>query len=326
MSYSPSFVSLSALLIGAPLLFGQSPTWQPPANGFLYDSVTRSIRSIIGIPGSSYAGPTVEKDVDWACLAPNGHSGLILRGGQVLLFQDFADTSRNAITLEFGEKPSGCLWSADSTRAILLLPQASSLIWISGLDVAPTTDIRRDLSSLDATGWSLLAADMKADAIVLSAKNGSDSTIYTASSTSIPISLGTVQRPVAAAFANRSGAIYLADADAHIIYGIQPQANPALQPLFTADDGIGEPAGLLVTNQDQQLVISDAAAQSIRIFDLNSHASVLNLELYDAPGPIVPLAPSRFLVNRRERSDQPFRFLDTSGAFKIVFIPVGESL
>ena len=51
---------------------------------------------------------------------------------------------------------------------------------------------------------------------------------------------------------------------------------------------------------------------------------LLNLDLYDDPGPIVPQAPNRFLVNRRQRPDQPFRLVDTSGAPKIVFVPVGD--
>jgi hypothetical protein len=307
---------IAPLLIAFPAT-AQSPVWQSPAKGYLYDQVTRTIRTMVGIPGSAYAGPAVQSNVEWASLSPGGRSSLLVRGGHLAWFPDL---NADAAALDFADVPDACVWSADSTRAVALSQKAGSVSWLSGFRSVPQVEARWDLASIGAAEWKLLAADSKAESVLLAARGDSGWTIWLAISTSAPASVGTVLRPSAATFDAGSSAAYVADAGARVVYALQSQA---LQPVFTADDGIGEPAGLLAAGNGR-LAIADGTSQTLRVFDLSTRAAVQQIELFDEPGAVLPYGDNRFLVNRRQRADQPFRFLDTFSDWKVVFVPAGD--
>ncbi|HJZ99424.1 MAG TPA: hypothetical protein VKE70_23095, partial [Candidatus Solibacter sp.] len=198
---------IAPLLIAFPAA-AQSPVWQSPAKGYLYDQVTRSIRTMVGIPGSAYAGPAVQSNVEWASLTPNGRSSLVLRDGHLAWFPDL---NGDAVSMDFADVPAACVWSADSTRAVSLSQKAGTLTWLSGFGTVPNVETRWDFSSIDAAEWKLLAADSKAETVLLAARGSSGWTIWSTTSTTSPVNLGAVQRPAAAAFDASSSAAYIAD-------------------------------------------------------------------------------------------------------------------
>ena len=77
-------ISKTLLVAGACALvaLGEDSRMSGPIPGFVFHSPTRSIRPIVGVPGSAYLGAMVAQDFDAASVSPLGKSGLATRGSR----------------------------------------------------------------------------------------------------------------------------------------------------------------------------------------------------------------------------------------------------
>ena len=139
---------LLTLAASALSLSGQS-TFSGPASGYVFDSVERSIRAIVGIPGAAYLGSQTGSPPlapwDSVSVAPNGKRALGVRGLSVNLIPDLTQPASAASITQATGPISRIVWSADSTTAAIWVPAAGQLQRITGLDSAPVVHDAIDL-------------------------------------------------------------------------------------------------------------------------------------------------------------------------------------
>uniref|UniRef100_Q01XJ1 Uncharacterized protein n=1 Tax=Solibacter usitatus (strain Ellin6076) TaxID=234267 RepID=Q01XJ1_SOLUE len=302
-------------------LSAQTPSWTLPASGYVYDSISRTIRPVVGFLGSSYAGPPVQAGLAWASVAPGGHAALIVQQDRLWWLQDLSSSNLPPVGIDGVDSTAlDCRWSADASTSTVLSSGSATLTWLSGSQVTN----RLDLSTVQAGVWTMLAADSKANSVLLASNADGVWTLWLLSPNGQPSNLGTAQHPVSAAFAQRSSAVYIAEADVPRVSRIQwADGSPARSVLGT-DDGIQSLAGLALSGDDQTLFAADPLAKVMRTYDLSSGTPAPVLPLTENPGALLPAGSSQFLVNSRERPDAPLLLLDVSGAPKVWFVPMGE--
>src|ERR1039458_9783970 len=181
MTYSHSYASLAAALLSVGYLSAQTPSWNLPTNGYFYDSVSGSIRPILGVLGSAYAGPAVFTALDWASVAPDGRSALVSQQDRLWWIPDLSNSNPAPLSVGGIDLPVECRWSAGSKTAALLSPRSGTIVWLSFAAPAPTLTQRWELPRLRAAGWTLLAADANANSVLLAARVAGESNIWIAS-------------------------------------------------------------------------------------------------------------------------------------------------
>ena len=154
-------ISKAVLIAGACALvaLGEDSRMGGPVSGFVFHSPTRSIRPIVGVPGSAYLGAMVAQDLDAASVSPLGKSALATRGGQLYFVQGLDTGQPLATPIEgaistvdrFAWNQNGlsaAVYSADSRQAqILRSPNASQ---------APGVESAVDLSAIEGAVSALL--------------------------------------------------------------------------------------------------------------------------------------------------------------------------
>jgi hypothetical protein len=325
---------IAALLAAS--LGAQTPSWNLPADGYVYDSIASTIRPVLGFPGSSYAGPAVLKGVAWASVAPGGRAALIVQRDRLWWTQDLSNANIPPLGIDAIDSVADCRWSADASAAVILSSGTATVTWLSGprvtnslrLPALPATK-RRQLPGREVAAWKLLAADSHANSVLLASNAAGVWTLWLASPNNPLVNLGPALHPVAAVFAQRTPWIYVAEADAPRVSRIQlrdgtaAEPGAAAEPILGTDEGIQSLSGLALSADDQQLFAADRSARVVRVYDLGSHEAGVVLPLSESPGVLLPLGSGQFLVNSRERPDAPLLLLDTSGAPRVWFVPMG---
>lgn len=312
-------------------LGAQSPSWNLPASGYVYDSVAGTIRPVLGFPGSSYAGPAVLKGVAWASVAPDGSAALIVQQDRLWWTQDLSNANIPPVGIDAIDSVADCRWSADASAAAVLSSRTATVTWLSGprvtnslrLPALPVTN-RRQLPAREDAAWTLLAADSHVDSVLLASNARGVWTLWLASPNNPPVNLGPAQHPVAAVFASRSPLVYVAEAAVPRVSRIRFQEGAPAEPVLGTDDGIQSLSGLALSADDQQLFAADRWARVVRVYDLVSRQAGTVLPLTESPGALLPSGSGRFLVNSRERPDAPLLLLDISGPM-VWFVPMGAS-
>jgi hypothetical protein len=313
-------------------LGAQTPSWNLPASGYVYDSVAGTIRPVLGFPGSSYAGPAVLKGVAWASVAPDGRAALTVQQDRLWWTQDLSDANIPPVGIDAIDSVADCRWSADASSAAVLSSRTATVTWLSGPRVTNSLRLpalrvtnRRQLPAREDAAWTLLAADGHADSVLLASNARGVWTLWLASPNNPPVNLGPAQHPVAAVFALRSALVYVAESGVPRVSRIRFQEGAPAEPVLGTDDGIQSLSGLALSADDQQLFAADRSARVVRVYDLVSRQAGDSLPLTESPGALLPSGSGRFLVNSRERSDAPLLLLDISGPPRVWFVPMGSS-
>src|SRR5713226_1167739 len=172
-------------------LGAQSPSWNLPGSGYVYDSVARTVRPVVGFPGSSYAGRAALTGVAWASVAPGGRSALVVQEGRLWWVPDLSNANFPPVGIDGIDSSVDCRWSADASKTAMLSPETATVTWLSGSQVTN----RRQLPALEDAIWTLLAADSKADSVLLASNAAGVWTLWLASPNTPAISLGPAEHP-----------------------------------------------------------------------------------------------------------------------------------
>jgi hypothetical protein len=311
-------------------LWAQTPAWSIPSDGFVYDSPSSGIRSVVGLGGSAYLGPSILSGLDSAFLAPNQHSGLVVRNGSLLWVADLLAPD-NLQSLDWAFQPQQVFWSSDSSRAVILTP-ADRLIWLANFGSSLAREAGWILKSSGRGGvaaerphWSLLAADSSAGNVLLAFGTANASELWFASASSPPVQIPWTGRAVAAVFTSGKTAAFVLDAAANRIVRIENLgATPTVTTILSSEPYLSGAVGIVLSTDDSRLFAADGAGQTVRVFD--SGAGTLLAELPAAANPVslVAVSPTRFILNGNAGASQPLFFLDTLQPARVFFIPRGE--
>ena len=308
-------------MLAASRICAQTPSWNIPSSGYLYDAPARSIRPVVGFPGSAYLGASVIDGLEWASLAPNQKSALLVRDGALILIADVNSPEQFA-TVGSVAPPRQALWSADSRRAALLTA-GGELIWLTSFDSWPTREAGWDLE--DSREWTLLAADSSADKVLLASSAGADRQAWLASRTSPPVSIPLAGYPAAAVFASDNAGIFLVDAAGHQILRIDGLAGaPMATPVFSSELYLSTPVGMALSSDGSRLFVADGARKTIGIFDAVNGSLLSELPTEAETVSLTAISPGRFLLNTAAKSAGAFSFLDTNEPARVFFVPRGE--
>lgn len=317
-----------ALLTASCPLFAQATAWNAPSTLYVHDAVSKTIRPIVGVIGSSYPGDVLLDGVEWASLALNHKSALVYRGGILAwvpslsasnLAVDFASYSLQNVPL-----PQQVIWAADSARAVVLTAGSPRLVWLGQFDPAPRIVTGWDLDSSQAK-WSLLAADSSVNQVLLTSQNGDSSQLWLVSQTNAPVRIAGFNRPVAAVMASGGGTAFVADAGAHQISMLRGlSARPVVAPFVVSDLYVADPVGLALSSDGTRLFLADGRGKVIRVFQANTGVYGGELPLQAVPLSLTPFSASSFLLDGRSQKEQPFLFLDTRADGRLFFVPAGQ--
>ena len=328
-----------ATLVGLVILttpaMAQTPAWNVPASGYVYDPLNRDIRPIAGFLGSAVLGSSVVGGIDWASVAPNQNSALLQQGAAMVWISSLAAPDQTQ-SLDGMPVTQQILWASDSSRAVMLADR-SRLVWLNGLNsptaAAPTWHVDT-LSALygrgEGTTWSLLAADAASDKVLLTSRSGSQRQLWMASAGKSPVLIPFSGQPAAAVFAAGGSTFFIADTAASQIVQFSGLGSAPLDstmssaPLLTSALYVNDPAGLALSTDGSRLFIADHATSIIRVFDSTSGTLISELTSDAAPQALTAFAPGIFLLNSGNLPPGPFLFLNTSSPSSVLFVPRGE--
>jgi hypothetical protein len=324
---------LGPLLIGLLGVFtpthalAQTPVWNTPSSGYLYDSFTQSIRSIVGFAGSAYLGSSAASGVDWASLAPNQQSALVISSGGALLSIANLAAPSQVVSLDPTYTPRQVLWSADSSQAVLLTA-GGQLVWLTNMAATPLPVASWDLETRRPTRslprqWSLLAADSAADRVLLTSRGDDSSELWWASTSVSPVIIPLTGQAGAAVFSSSASA-FVVDGAAHSIFQIQNlPAGPTVSTLLSSEQYLTKPIGMALSADGTRIFVADGGGQTVRSFDAGSGTLQSEMPFGSNAVSMTRVSPSRFLLNPPVGTGQPLFFLDTGQPARVFFIPRG---
>lgn len=321
-------ITVLALLAGHESMLAQAPRWNAPSAVYLHDAVGKTIRPLVGIVGSSYPGPVLLDGVEWASFALNHNSALVSRGdvlgwipnlGASGLDVDFA-----AHTLPDVPLPHQVIWAADSTRAAMLAAGSPRLVWLGHFDGSPRVEASWDLDGSQAT-WSLLAVDASARQALLASQEGDAWRLWLASPTKSPVVIAGINKPGAAVFTKSGTSAFVADAAIHQVLQVSAlDSNPVLTPVAISSTYLTDPVAIALSKDGNRLFLVDGAGKMIRVFHTDTGVLSAEIPLQMTPLSLTALSSSSFLLDGRDRKDQPFYLLDTTADGRVFFVPVGQ--
>lgn len=342
----PTTIGLVVLLGSCPDL-SLAQTWDTPLTMHIYDAAARTIRPLIGVVGSSYLGPVMLDSVDWASIAPNQKSALVLRGGVLAWVPDLTATDLSinvgSFSLPDVPIPLQAIWSADSTGAVVLARETPRLYrpadstgvvvraretprlyWLGQCAAGFCVQAAWDLDS-SQTNWSLLAADSSVSRALVASQNSLSSELWVVSQTSPPATIAGFNLPAAAAFAGDGLSAYVADAGAHEIVALVGfDHNPSVVPSAMARQCVSDPVGLALSTDGSRLFLVDGSSKTIRVFQMSTGVLRAELQLSITPLSLIPHSTTTFQLVGSDQKGQPLFFLDTRDDGYVYFVPAGQ--
>lgn len=272
-----------------------------PTTGLIYDRAARSLRYVVGVPGSAIVGPAVSQELTAAWPAPGGRAAVVDDGESVR-----AMVPRTETTGMLMSGVSSVAWAADGRQAVAYSSAARSL---QRLRVTDTGSITADspLALTAAIGEVLNLAMHTSGRIAVATHTG----IYGVAHDGTPHILSD---QVASALAfGAQGHVFGATADAVIV--ISSAGVTAQIPAGTHPHTLSVIAG--------RLVVADKVDGQIRIFD-ESGALQTALQVSDVPDSMPRLNQSALLLV--SAFSRQVRVLDLSHHPRIAFIPAIEAI
>ncbi len=301
-----------ALLAGVAMTAAQ-PALRAPMSGFVYDTLSRSLRPVHGVPGAGYLGARLELELDYAQVSPDGRLALGVSGGS--LARIALETPEPAVTLIEGAigAVERIAWSPDSSVAVIYSTATHRLQRLTRLNGTPLADEPLDLAPWGERVTTLAVGDAAQIAVGI---EGAGLLLIAAGQT--PLAIGILDRADSAVFA--SGVLYAADRAARRIIEVRNLTGSPEATLFADEtNGVEDPAGLGLAGGT--LVVASPSGRAIDLFGVADRRLVERVVVESVPTGIEPLG-RMLLFARPQRADEPLWILDIAGESpRAYFIP-----
>jgi hypothetical protein len=281
----------------------------PTFTGFLHDSAARTLRAVVGVPGSAYVGDAVAEDVDAAWAAPANNAAIIIRGDKTVLL-----TGLNAAAVhETGEhllpKPAKVSWSSAGNAAALYSAEGNLLQRITIQAGEVQVHSPETISFLGAL--HAIAINRKGD-IVAAAEEG----LFLLRNGSSPQLLISIAASSLSFFSDDR--LYVSTADSVLQVRLSDQS---VQQIVA-----GVPISVLSTSVKLAGILAmDAANRKIYVFNLDGSMRH-EISVDRTPSALTPLQnDSVFVLNGFEENGLPINVLNAAPDVGLFFVPVGTS-
>jgi hypothetical protein len=316
MTYSRFAFAAVFLMSLAPA--GAQPAVQGPISGFVYGA--NSVRPVLGVPGSAFAGPVFMTGVRWASIAPGGNWALISRRGRPVVAGHLLDAA-------FSEaSPAGLLsavdraaWSRDGSYALLYSSISHQIQRVRFSEGEASADA--PVSLLDFGEVTTLAIDASGNQMAFGI-SGTGAGLYLLKPEQTPALLSSMAQPASAAFDNTGNALFVVDLETQRILEFDNGGGPVeFSSLASPEGPAPAPVGMAVSGAGRYLLLADAANRAVRVYDRVTRALANSLPLDFAPSRMDALSSgSTFLLNG-DRPNEWLMVLDAADIPRTYFVP-----
>lgn len=307
---------------------GQTASLRGPVSGLIYDVPSRSIRPVVGFPGSSYLGQPVLRDIEKAFLAPDGESALVLENGQVVLIRGLRSGNSTRFPVsELNGQVDHVAWAASSSSLVAYCSSIRRLLRLEVRTSPPVAGPPTDLSYIQGDVTGVVTND-DARLTVIGFRHPTQGGLYAVSEGFPPIQLSPTKNPGAAIFGDSVNVLYAIDREARQILRFPNGVNGGWELLSFSGESepMTDPVGIALSPDGQRLYVAGGADRMIREYDLRSGELLLEIRLDVIPQGLSSLAAtsSVFVLGPRTSSEQPTWLLNTRRVPSVSFVPAGE--
>lgn len=287
-----------------------------PVPGFVFHSPTRSIRPVVGVPGSAYLGARVAQDFEDASISPLGKNALATRGGRLYFLQGL-DTGEPLVTPIEGAIPGvdRIVWSQDGLGAAVYSAssrQAQILRSLNGSQM-PGIESQLDLSSTDGAVSSLLFDGKR----LLAGAGG----VYLADPTGLKL-LMQAANPAALALGAGNRDLFVADRDTHQIWTIRDYAGDATPMLFIDERaGLSSPVGLRLAGNGRFLLIANSGNRSVDAVEISTRSVLRHIALDFSPSRMHGVGTGALALLNFGSDGEPLYLIDSGEDLAVYFVP-----
>jgi hypothetical protein len=289
-----------------------------PVTGLLVDQESRSIRPILGIPGSAYAGTAAVQNMDFAVAASDGRTALVARESALYVVRRI--DAGTPVWRQLGEAaPSGpAAWSENAT----------ALAFVSGarVDLWKNVPSEPELAgSIDLTWFTEsvagLAVDPEARYAVATTRSEQGGGLYLLKPGEYPRLLVSLATP---------GSLILKDG---ILYASDPGRNEVLRisdwdfsmqvsMVATPGHGVDSPVGIVLSGDAKTLFIASAASRQLLAVDANTGVHRASLELDFTPTRLESMSGGEWLLLHAGVPGESPAQMVNANTLKRAFVPV----
>ena len=296
-----------------------------PVLGYVFDSRTRAVRPVNGMPGAAHLGAAVALPfaVSAAAFAPGSEFGVVISdSGEAFLLRDPAAGAVRPLGGALAGA-DGIALNARGSAVLLYASEARRLHVVQGLPEAPSFGPILDVSAVPGP---IAAVVLTRDAsfVLLAAPGGLWGVEVGPDREGAPRLIARFGAPSAMALVNGDQDLVVADAELNQVSYLRKFAQVA-EPFALAGerDGVSGPAGLAVSADGRRLYLVNAGTRSLDVFDL---ATMRAEERFWLDWPPTRLArihgDSVFLLN--EVGSDPLLLFDTVGPPGVYFVPAAQ--
>ncbi|HYI93678.1 MAG TPA: hypothetical protein VEX68_09045 [Bryobacteraceae bacterium] len=298
------------------LLSRASAQLGPTVTGLLYNSDTRELRPVVGIPGSAFIGAAVATEVDAAWPAPSGKFSIVRRGDQTVLLTGFDRPDLVVIEdTRLLKNPSLVVWSIDAGTAVLYSSTTQQLQRIHLKGSAVDIDPAFEGSHLGSTLSGLVVHSDGRIAIAFDR-----SQIYIARTDEGVVNFTSVEGVVALGFETSGEHLYVMTDSS--LKTVNKSGGPTPQTLV---DGLANPVGMAV--RPDGIYIATSGDNKIRRFNRKGQVE-FEQNLDRKPDGLSLLQGDAVLLLNNAAGRNPAVTVDTRNQPFVFFIPnsAGSSL
>ncbi len=317
--------SLSLALCGAALsCFGQGIQVGGPITGLVYDAPSKSLRQILGMPGAARLGAPLLSEVDWASVAPDGRTAVVVVNGEARLVssKDITQESPGAPIMGLLSAPRFSSWAEDSSSLVLYSAENRSLQWVRLNAQSVEADPAMPLTGFDGE-VTAMAAD-KASAVTVLSVAGSG--VYLVGSSGAATLLLPSAEVSAIALEPGGQTLWVADrTNAQLVQLTELGFTPTAQVLISDPEKLADISALGLSFDKRRLYLASRSTQLLYEFDRSAALLSEGIAL-DAPAELLlPLGrPSLRLLGQRGKLGAPLYLLDEKSGPGLFFVPAGE--
>jgi sugar lactone lactonase YvrE len=314
------------VLYGLSFSLSAQPVVSGPAPGFIYDTVSRSVRTVIGAPGASWMSSPAAADVDFASIGPNARTAVLWApGGAVKAVPDLTAPDTFTVLDTAVSIPDYVAWMPDSSAVFVYSAPSRQLSRISALDGVPVVDLVADLSGLE--GEMSFAAPANGR-VFIGIRGGSGAGVYAVDSgNTTPAFIAAVAQPDAiAVLPGGDPVLWVADHGSQQILEIRNTGGAALITPFAELGEAPDTVGMAVSQDGQRLFVAGDGAMALRVYDIGSRTLSSQIDL-DCPASFIqPLWATRFLylLRSRTKSGDTVLVLSDRKQPSVYFVAPGE--
>jgi ABC-type uncharacterized transport system permease subunit len=318
-------VRLCSVVCGLALsCFAQGFQIGGPVAGLVFDAPSKSLRQVLGMPGAAHLSPALVADVDWASVAPNGRTAVVIRQGEARLVSaaDIAQTPPGGGLEGLHEPPQWSAWAQDSSVVVLYSANTRALQWVRLNTQPPTLDPPIALDSVEGEVTALVTDATSKVAVVAVAGAG----VYRVTSEGAVLVLPMAD---ASAIAMSPGGdlLWVADrSNGQVLEVASPASNPESRILLSDSERFADLSALALSSDNKRLYLANRSTRVLYWLDRSTSLLSEGLEL-DTPATLFsPLGrPSLLLLlGDRAKLGDPFYLLDEQSGPSLFFVPAGE--